>query len=95
MNHYLTFYKNFFLFQFRAILPIVKTNGMSHILIKTVVNDHNANQPADESFDFKAWVNGIEVLGHYETELINTQAPSLGTHLTLITIDALDNQIID
>ena len=64
-------------------------------MIETVVNDHNADRPADETFAFKTWVNGMEVLGHYETELIDTQAPSLGTHPTLITIDALDNQIID
>lgn len=60
-----------------------------------MVNDHNANRPAEESFDFKAWVADIEVLGHYETELLDAHDPSLGTHPTLITIDALDNQIID
>lgn len=76
-------------------LNTANINDFINAVIKTVVNDHKPSRPAEETFDFKTWMNGIEVLGHYETELIDAHDPSLGTHPALITIDALDNEIID
>lgn len=76
-------------------LDVTNINNFTDAVIESVINDHNANRPAEETFDFKTWLYGIEVVGHYYTELIDAQDPSLGTRPAFITIDALDNQIVD